>query len=832
MRWLCATGLPSAYAIDLNSQRKGIALRNTLLSFILAALLLTSSGAKAITLAKDGKPVATIVVRQAAIDAKPYQIVFNGEPGMPDQKVKWAAEDLQRYLEKISGARLPIVSDAVAVTGPVILVGASKQTEQFKDKIPAGLTPARLEEGFIILCQGDRLLLAGNDEGPYQGTIFGVAEFLNRLGVRWFMPGAFGEVVPQRATIEFARTESIQRPDFAMRSYGSNIAPELDADLDAWKLHNKNMVTIVGLLAMAGDGSIAAVLPDKELVQTHPEYFGKNLDGSVNPAMVNLTHPDTPRLVADKIKAWIKAEQARTGQVPHSLGVALYDAASVDFTKGTMAVNRGFTSMIGREGVPSDVSVTEEWFLFMNKVAAEVAKEFPDFVIATNGYYNRDLPPEGVTLHPNLAVMFAPIWSDTLHAYDDPKSWQTVLQGDMLKRWCELNHRVYVYGYNYTMLVTAFAPVPVTRKLARNYPLMKKWGVYGFSDEGNNCWMTHGIPTFYLRTKLQWDADLNVKATLKDFYDTWYGPATVPAQAFWDAIEKCLEDTKMLGHEDRILPYVYTPELLATLEKQIREAEKLATAEPYRTRVRVDRLILEHLKGYMAMNEAEFNGNYREAIKWADFMFQQRAELNHISPFLYLPEGREGNQNLYSGAWYWNLTDRKEFYEKMLARMDGPSGELIAQSPRRVKFHLDPANVGRLGRWFAPAFDRRDWRTIDTTQPFYIQGGMMDEHGVPYKGAMWYVFEPDVPGSRVGKPVQLYAPIVTSEAWVWVNGRYIGHRAYRPAYERPAELSFDVTDAVKEGRNVIGVLVRADCLTEAAEGFQGPLFLYAPKATE
>lgn len=787
-------------------------------------------GVRAITLVKDGKPAATIVIRQAAVEAPPYRLLNNADPGKPDSKVQWAANDLQRYLEKISGAKLPIVGDAAAVTGPVILVGASAKTARFADRIPSGLSRKRTEEGFVIFGQGETLLLAGNDAGPYQGTIYAVAEFLNRLGVRWFMPGAYGEVVPKKSTIEFGQIDITSRPDFHMRCYGANIAPELDADFEPWRLHNKNMVTVTGLLAIAGDGSLSYVLPDKELLKTHPEYFGKNPDGSINEWMVNLTHPETPRLVADRVKAWIKREQERTGEMPNSMGIALYDGPSNDLTKETRDSSLGFTALIGREGNPTDASVTEEWLRFLNKVAAEVTKEYPDFLISTNGYFNRDLPPEGVTLHPNLTVMFAPIWSDTLHAYDDPKSWQAILQGDMLKRWCQLNDRVYVYGYNYTMLVTGLTPVPVTRKLARNYPLMKRWGVFGFTDEGNNCWMTHGLPTYYLRMQLQWNADLDVKATLKDFYDRWYGPAAAPSQAYWDAIEACLENTKLLGHEDRILPYVYTPALIATLEKQQAQAEKLATTEPYRTHVRADRLILEHLKGYMAMNEAEFGGNYHEAIRQADYMFAQRAELNRISPFYYRPEGRQGNDNLYAGAWYWNLTDRKEYYQKMLGLTDGATGDLIARSSRMVKFRLDPANVGRVGRWYSPDFDRGTWRTIDTTIPFYLQGGMMDEHGVPYRGKMWYVFELDVPADRVGKSVTLFAPIVTSEAYAWVNGRYIGHRPYRQAYERPAEMSFDVTGAVKAGRNVIGVLVSAESITEAAEGFQGPLFLIAPKA--
>ena len=76
------------------------------------------------------------------------------------------------------------------------------------------MTPQRDEEGFLLLCKGDRLVLAGNDEGPYHGTEYAVAEFLNRLGVRWFMPGDFGEVVPKRTTLTVAEMDVRQKPDF------------------------------------------------------------------------------------------------------------------------------------------------------------------------------------------------------------------------------------------------------------------------------------------------------------------------------------------------------------------------------------------------------------------------------------------------------------------------------------------------------------------------------------------------------------------------------------------------------------------------------------------
>ena len=126
-------------------------------------------------------------------------------------------------------------------------------------------------------------------------------------------------------------------------------------------------------------------------------------------------------------------------------------------------------------------------------------KEFPHAYIATNGYANRNLPPEGVKLDDHLVIMFAAIWSCTLHGYDDEHCWQKVRQGQMLKRWCELCKNVWIYGYNYNMLVSGLTPVTEFAKLRHDFPLMKKWGVMGFHDESRNVWAEAGIASRYLR---------------------------------------------------------------------------------------------------------------------------------------------------------------------------------------------------------------------------------------------------------------------------------------------------------------------------------------------
>ena len=63
---------------------------------LLAAILTfgpLTSHAHAVSLVKDGKPVATIVIRDADLKAKPY-LPTAGVSGDPDGKVRLAADDL------------------------------------------------------------------------------------------------------------------------------------------------------------------------------------------------------------------------------------------------------------------------------------------------------------------------------------------------------------------------------------------------------------------------------------------------------------------------------------------------------------------------------------------------------------------------------------------------------------------------------------------------------------------------------------------------------------------------------------------------------------------
>jgi len=79
------------------------------LAFGILSLIAAAAAADGIVFVQDGTPKASIVVPEAASPTE-----------------RFAADEIQRYIEKMSGAKLPIVSGEVASGGPLISVGKTK----------------------------------------------------------------------------------------------------------------------------------------------------------------------------------------------------------------------------------------------------------------------------------------------------------------------------------------------------------------------------------------------------------------------------------------------------------------------------------------------------------------------------------------------------------------------------------------------------------------------------------------------------------------------------------------------------------------------------------
>ena len=792
-------------------------LRKLLLAMVVMGVCAVGAvAAEKLILVTDGAPAAHIVIAAEYAGGAGDRAADGNDPAAWAAQNVWdAAMEFQHYVEKMSGVRLPIVTDDQDVAGPLVLVGKSRLTDQILQlDVPAGRTKNLQDEGFVIWCKGDRLVLAGNDTPPYRGTRYAVCEMLNRLGVRWFMPGEFGEVVPAKDAIAVEEMVIRESPSFPIRDYWAHGRRNMPAEEKEWKIHNKMNPGIAGWYGVPGDGSVVHVLPPQDVFAAHPEWFALERDGTRNPHMPCMTNPEMIQYVAENIK-----EKARKGA--WCCAFSADDGTPRCYCANCQKMASGFDGYGAnlRDPMP-EASITTEWIYFVSRVMDEVNKEFPDFVISTNGYANRDIPPElppelgEFNKRGNLVIMFANICACTIHGYEDEHCWQMERQGQMVRRWCKLCDKVWRYGYNYTMLVSKGTLTPMVHRERVVIPLLKKWGLWGFQDQDEGDWSLTGVPTRIVRARLEWDADTDVDAFLDDYFAKWYGPAGEPVKAFYAALEDAFATSREHGHEDVILPQIYTDELLEKLGASIREAEQLAQSDAEKIHVRMDRLMYDYLVHYVAFEHCKQACDYARGIEHADRMLAINQELGQITDFMgYRP------YPVYDMAW------RRLQMLAELRKTSGPEGDLLVVLPEEARFCADPHDDGIFARWMEPEFDDAGWRTMRTTAGWQSQG-LQDDKGRPYTGLAWYRFNVEVP--QTDRQVALYAPAIVNEAWVWVNGGYAGHRPFIVQWSRPQLLEMDLSPLIRPGRTN-QITLRVLCNTEVfgVNGIYNRMFLYA-----
>ncbi|HTL55074.1 MAG TPA: hypothetical protein VL361_05310, partial [Candidatus Limnocylindrales bacterium] len=115
-------------------------IKGDLLCVIIAAVLLLNSTSDAAPLTLSAK------------GASNYQIVI-ATNAIPSER--YAAEELQRYLEKITGGKFPMITDGEAIRGREILLGDNGHLRKLGLKIDCGQLG---QESFILRTDHNRLI--------------------------------------------------------------------------------------------------------------------------------------------------------------------------------------------------------------------------------------------------------------------------------------------------------------------------------------------------------------------------------------------------------------------------------------------------------------------------------------------------------------------------------------------------------------------------------------------------------------------------------------------------------------------------------------------------
>lgn len=736
---------------------------------VVVSLVWMGTTATAAVLVKEGKPAALIVL-----------------PQEPDAAEKLAANELGVHIGKISGAQL-----ATTNVAPQDLPGLLERSRR------AGIAVVRLGRAaalekvieakspfagtFAIHITKDQVRVAGRE----MGTVFGVMELLEQLGVRWFMPGELGTVLPAMKTVVVAEQEIAQAPSFASRWFQM---PDRD-----WQVRLR-----CGGPVFPGAHGLPA-----PTFKVAPELYAL-IKGQRNARQHCLSNPKLLEQVIVRVR-----EMRAKGRGP-IIGMGPNDGRGFCECDKCRALDGGdFDPFSG------EPAVTDRYIWFFNQVLEGLAADFPDTKIAFYIYHSYMRPPVRWKPNPRITGALAPIALDRVHGFSNPVAPEKSYARWLYQEWGKLLPELYDRGY-WSNLADPGFPFIIVHRLRDEIPACHALGVKGWRVE---TFPNYGpqLPSMYIAARLMWDHKADVDALLADFAEKFFGPAAVPMGRYVSLMDAALRDSPDCTGSAWDMPHFYPAPLRAQARRLLDEGAKLAAGRGvYAARVRMVRQTFDMLELFVAMMDARTRVDFAEAQRALVQLDAVAAELMAQKPVAMVSAGRFSTYVNYMKRFYRPAT------EQGFARVTG-GNRLVAAARDEWDFLIDPPRVGEgIGLW-REEIRGGNWQKLKTSSASWSHQGLRY-----YKGLAWYRQTVEVPAQFKGQRVFLWCGGVDEKAKVWVNGQPIGISHGAAFY--PFEM--DVTEAVRAGApNHITFCVVNDVVNELGTGgIVAPVMFYAPAA--
>jgi len=466
--------------------------------------------------AKMGKQIT--LVREGQSD---YRIVL---PNRSSAAQRHAAEELASFLEQMSGARLPMVSEREWQGEPAVFVGLAGSARRAAPRASRGGLGS---DGLVIMTAPPHLLLFG---GEPRGTLYAVYTFLEEhLGCRWWTSTA--STIPRRRTITLGAINDRQVPvleyrepffhdafdgDWAVRNKSNGNRPDLDAA-------RGGKITYTGFVH-----TFYPLVPPEQHFAQHPEWYSE-IGGkrTADHAQLCLTNPELTAFVVGRVKEWLRANP-RTG---------IISVSQNDWHGNCQCAN--CKALDDKEGSPAGSLLH-----FVNAVAREVGKEFPRVAIDTLAYQYTRKPPRYVRPEPNVIVRLCSIECNFARPLTDSsnRSFYQDLVG-----WSKVSQRLYVWDY-----VTNFAhylrPHPNVPVLGPNVLTFVTNGVRGIFEQGSYTSPGGEMAALkaWVLAKLLWNPNRDANALIQEFLHGYFGPAGPSVGRYLDLV-----------HEDAVSHHYY-----------------------------------------------------------------------------------------------------------------------------------------------------------------------------------------------------------------------------------------------------------------------------------
>lgn len=737
----------------------------------------------ALVIVKDGKTSASVVV---AADAGPFE--------------KEGADDLVKYIEMMSGAKPALVN--TIPTGAAIVVGkAALAADASLQKALDGVkkkNPTLRADAIVMRRTGNRVYLAGTNDQSHQ---YATSQLLQNWGCRWYMPTEFGEAIPEKKTLTVGTLNFAYAPPFEVRSYWLSWN---GSGLGAAEFQRRNFMT--ANISLPGSGHALG----QYVKNVIPE--GKSLFN------VSFSDPATAVEVAKQIEADYAAGK--------DISVAIEDGNYANDSPSDKALITEYDKYMMKP------SLTDAMLTLYNNVGKILREKYPNSKAKIGGmaYVNVTMPPKIVTkVEPNVVMWIAPIDIDPNHGMDDPTSPPRMEYREMVENWSKVvEGRLAIYDYDQGMLVWRDLPNPSQHAFARDAKIYAKANILGISTESRGGMATVFLNLFF-RGQLMWNPNADVDALTAEFYPKFYGPAAEPMARYWNALFNAWENTVVTEHEYMAIPAIYTPQLVAQMQRDLEQAEALMQPlagktgrndRLYQERMRFTRLSFDTIQNYTKMiTAAASENNYKQAAEFGAKALEARLAIANMNPTFTTRVIEPAAESEANGpAWFPGEVAQ---YRNIGTLTDGTKGTLVAQTPLEWWFKRGeaiPAGYeyhgmegatpkGDITAATQEANAANGWRPLRTD--IYVQGqGILTEENQSELGHYWYQTTLDLTPEQTAGDVHLMFPGLFNEAWLYVNGELVGHREYNePWWYTDYKFEWDVSlkGKLKPGKNVISV---------------------------
>jgi len=529
-----------------------------------------------------------------------YVIVLGADAS---ESEKWAAAELQHWLQECGGPKLEIRTDQAPLHHHEIILGCNRHRRMLLgDSLKR---PHEADESFRYLNIGPHLLIYG---GRLRGTMYGVFSLLEReLGCRWYTPQV--SAAPQKDRWSFDRLRHAEKPGIRVRNdfYYEAFDP-------IWAARNR---VNGGMNYRDQPGGVEAYwsvhtfyrfMPPDEFYAVHPEYYSL-IDGKrvYDHAQLCLTNPDVLAIITERMRRTMIEN-------PQYL---IYCLSQNDWHNPCQCEK--CQALAKQEGSEAGPMV---WFV--NQVAEKLQNEFPSKFVGTLAYQYTRKPPRTVKPRENVVIRLCSIECCFAHDFHSCPENRSFVQD--LEAWAAIAPHLYIWDYvvNFSHYIM---PYPNFRVLQANIQTFRDNNAIGIMEQA--AYQSRGGEFAELRayviSRLLWDPECDVEEVIDDFMFGYYGRSGQYVRAYFDLLHGRVTPFTHIHLGLKPDDILFSDEWVEEADAVLNRAETVAENEVYRRRVEMARLRVWYLKCMRDPVAAREDGSYRR--------FQRVVERENITHY-------------------------------------------------------------------------------------------------------------------------------------------------------------------------------------------------------